>query len=1156
MDNRLIVLAANHARIDAARAWLQAHAGTGGALIVAPSHRAADDFARMSCGPGAASIGLYRATLIQLAGEMAALDLAKEGRATVSALGVEAVAQRCVHGAREENALAYFAPVAHTPGFSRALARTLLELRLAQVASDDLRRGGGESGQDLAHLKERYEAELDRQRLADVAGVLAAATRVAEAGAHRLAGIPILFADVSPGSKAEADLIARLCARAPAVLATIGPHDPRGLAFLENALGTTARGTEEGRRETPRTVLEAARRFVFETEQPEAKEADGTLEVFSAPGEGREAIEIARRIVWEADGRSEYPKSEIRSSVSEGSSVSQGDGPPPFGFEISDLGPRIFGLSERTTAGRISFDRIAILLRDPDRYQPLIEEALARAGIPAFFTHGTVRPDPAGRALLALLACASEGLSASRFAEYLSLGQVPRPGADGNPVAHEVPWVVAKDDVQLVFRSLEVPSSAPGAASSAEASSAEPGAQRRAAENDRDAVIEGGLQAPHRWEELLVDAAVIGKRDRWQRRLRGLDAELTLQIAALESPDSADREHLERERERLAHLTRFALPLIAQLDRLPKQALWGEWLRALESLAAMALARTESVARVLAELRPMAEVGPVGLDEVREVLLERLTLLRDEPPARRYGKVFVATIEEAALRTFELVFLPGLAEGVFPKKRFEDPLLLDAARREVSPYLEVQATRSARERTLLATGLGAAKDRLVISYPRLDVEEGRPRVPSFYALDVLRAAEGRLPDLRELEKRAARASDARLGWPAPNRVEDAIDDAEYDLALLGELGARPKDETAGLARYLMSVNPHLARSLRASAGRPRAPWTQSDGLFQVDPARANELAELGLKARAYGVTDLQLVAACPYRFLLHAVQRLRPRRRIAPLETLDPRTRGNLFHEAQFRAFEALKERAFADPDGPPAPLATLLEAANAALDRVAADYEEALAPSIPPVWKREIEAVRKDLAGWVRGLADDGIAWRPIRAELAFGSSRREQRDPRSTPDPVTVLDGIRLKGAIDLVEEDRSTRALRVTDHKTGKVPPELLEHVGGGEQLQPLLYALAAEKLIERPVSSARLYYCTARGGYEQREIAIDGAAREAIVRSVSLIDRLIEGGVFVSAPKKGACEYCDFRPVCGPNEEDRVRHKDRSPLALLDSLRSER
>ena len=55
----------------------------------------------------------------------------------------------------------------------------------------------------------------------------------------------------------------------------------------------------------------------------------------------------------------------------------------------------------------------------------MVEHALDRAGISAYFDHGTRRPDPGGRAFLALLACAAENLSAARFAEYLSLGQAP-----------------------------------------------------------------------------------------------------------------------------------------------------------------------------------------------------------------------------------------------------------------------------------------------------------------------------------------------------------------------------------------------------------------------------------------------------------------------------------------------------------------------------------------------------------------------------------------------------------------------------------------------------------------------------------------------------------------------------------------------------------
>ena len=72
------------------------------------------------------------------------------------------------------------------------------------------------------------------------------------------------------------------------------------------------------------------------------------------------------------------------------------------------------------------FDEIAVFVRSPQRYAGLLEHAFKRAGIPAWFDRGTGRPHPAGRAFMAVLACACEKLSARRFAEYLSLAQVPR----------------------------------------------------------------------------------------------------------------------------------------------------------------------------------------------------------------------------------------------------------------------------------------------------------------------------------------------------------------------------------------------------------------------------------------------------------------------------------------------------------------------------------------------------------------------------------------------------------------------------------------------------------------------------------------------------------------------------------------------------------
>src|SRR5262249_20800271 len=180
---------------------------------------------------------------------------------------------------------------------------------------------------------------------------------------------------------------------------------------------------------------------------------------------------------------------------------------------------------------------------------------------------------------------------------------------------------------------------------------------------------------------------------------------------------------------------------IERLATLPERGSWGEWIAALEALAPLVLRRPERVLTVLAALRPLDVIGPVALGEVRAVLAEDLTTLAERAPADRYGRVFVGTIEQARGRSFDVVFLPGVAERIFPQKPREDPILLDTLRRELGAthgrdaLLATQDDRSRRERLLLRLAIGTARRRLHLSHSRIEQTEARPRVPSFYALE-------------------------------------------------------------------------------------------------------------------------------------------------------------------------------------------------------------------------------------------------------------------------------------------------------------------------------------------------------------------------------------------------------------------------------------
>jgi ATP-dependent helicase/nuclease subunit B len=528
-------------------------------VIAAASRGAADDLARLVARSRGASFGWHRFSVLQLAARLALTDLAHRGCSPSSPLGGEAVTARAIFDVIGSGALRYFAPVAETPGFPRALAKTVNELRLAGVRGATLK-GHGAGGDDLAHLIDQIEEEFRDAGAADRALLLATAVSALESGpadaVDLVSGSALVLLDPVVAAEAEARFVATLARTAASALITLPAGDETAERFLTSKLDAPLRSAED---DDP-GALGRLRSRIFSPELTATGEDAPEVQLFSAPGEARESVEIARRILEEA-------------------------------------------------RRGVPFDEMAVLVRAPQQYLGLLEHALARAGVAAWFDRGTRRPDPAGRALLALLHCAEEGLSARRFAEYLSLAQVPDPEQDLAALAYAPP-----DDEVL---------------SAAVADTIDPEespAPMRISAPPELAVVDGSLRAPWRWEALLVESAVIGGLDRWISRLDGLDYEYRRRWTELaaDEPEAPRAAAIARDLVQLGNLRTFALPIIEELDEWRRSAWsWGDWLDRLERLTPRVLREPARVLRILADLRPMAAVGPVVIGEVRKVLTTR-----------------------------------------------------------------------------------------------------------------------------------------------------------------------------------------------------------------------------------------------------------------------------------------------------------------------------------------------------------------------------------------------------------------------------------------------------------------------------------------------------------------------------------------------------
>ena len=154
------------------------------------------------------------------------------------------------------------------------------------------------------------------------------------------------------------------------------------------------------------------------------------------------------------------------------------------------------------------------------------------------------------------------------------------------------------------------------------------------------------------------------------------------------------------------------------------------------------------------------------------------------------------------------------------------------------------------EKLQLRLAVGAAESRLYVSFPTVEVGEGRPRVPSLYALEVWRAMTGRVPSADELQQAAARASQATLAWPAPADRDEAIDALEHDLSTLRALVDEPDHRARGRAQYMLQLNDCLQRSVRERYMRGKTTWSHWDGITAATDRLKPVLARPTVSAHA------------------------------------------------------------------------------------------------------------------------------------------------------------------------------------------------------------------------------------------------------------------------------------------------------------------
>jgi ATP-dependent helicase/nuclease subunit B len=700
-------------------------------------------------------------------------------------------------------------------------------------------------------------------------------------------------------------------------------------------------------------------------------------------------------------------------------------------------------------------DEVGVLLRQPGAYLAAVRDVFAAAGIP--YTLGpapTIGETRAGRSLRLLAEVRRSDFSRATVMEFLAFADLrPRPGT-----------------------------------------------------------------SPAEWERLSRQAGIVGGAREWRERLDRLGRRLA---PTLETDVDEERQARRAgDRDAFGALRRAARILLRGLSGLPDpapvEALIDAFTRTFRRLVTTS-PEAELALGALGRLRDLATVdAAVPLEEFWALLEAALAAPSAPGPEPTPGRVFVGELDATLGIDFPLTIVPGLVEGGFPAAPRQDPILLDAERRQLTGLPLVDETR-ALERVRFALAVGSGAQRVVLTYPRVDAESGRPRVPSFLTLDLLEAVTGRRHDFETLE--------AFPGWrtvplhPAPPAArERPLDEREW--LVTRALGARPEPDA--LLRQL----PGARRGLEAIRSRERTDTlTAYDGLLPqgVDPGEA-----------PLTPTALERYAVCPFRFLLERVYRLETVEEPDRILMIDPRDRGDLAHAVLQATFRRLAESgALPLTRGS---LAVAREVFGAAFEEACADAERRGVTGLPMLWAGEQARLREELLSAIEAEADDPAGWRPALFEVAFGIDGREGAAPPlvyQLPDGTTLT----LRGQIDRVDVSPDGRRARVLDYKTGKLRSlKTPDRLAKGRALQLPIYRLAAETLLgDRcpTVDEAQYYHVIGpdagtrvrftRAGWDARRADFDLA--------LATIVGGIRAGRFFQRP--GACARgpCAFDLACG-------------------------
>ncbi len=481
---------------------------------------------------------------------------------------------------------------------------------------------------------------------------------------------------------------------------------------------------------------------------------------------------------------------------------------------------------------------------------------------------------------------------------------------------------------------------------------------------------------------------------------------------------------------------------------------------------------------------------------------------------RDKNRVQVYDISLARQKEYRVVFLAGLLEKYFPAEIREDPILSDEERRTAG--LAERLPRQALERYFFYLGLTRAREKVILSYPRFDLE-GREALPSFYGGEVQKLFKEPLP---------------KIYYPVSQtlpRLEEVVEEREIEAHLIQQLFDRRraparKERAFTLSLYNRFVDKPSFRTLLS-----RILFNPSAHI-ETEAVKANFLPRGGI----FRPTGLEAYGRCSYRYFASEILHLEEKE-----EGIDPKQVGILLHDVLENYWRERVEKGRKELGE--------LEQAKAFVIR----HLQELLEKEPLAGERayRIELKKAQMQEWLCHMVEkeieEGSPLEPLHPryfEFKFGINPKEVGYLKLYD---AYHEDILLRGKIDRIDVDPSGKYALVIDYKTGGTfQRQSLEF---GTALQLPLYLMAIQQHLKLKPLGGEIYQISSaesKGFYLKQALEETGA--ETASRSIfnqKDFDAILERAVrfsrkFAQGITRGEIEvrprecddHCPYSSVC--------------------------